>query len=584
MNRPSVLNLLRVTAGALLLTGVGFANSAEPAMVRGLFLDVPPPNLTAASRPAISRRRVVAVDIATLRARKAAGRRLPFNLFPDAVFEGVVEQIIERGDDDFTLRGTLSGHPLSSFTLAVKNGVAVMNIRTHDRGVFHLRYLGNSFYDVRQIDEKRYPPCATTEKHAIAAPANAVPDGVKAGGAEPVPDMAATIDVIIFYTPASRTAAGGTAAMEALINLAIDESNTAYERSEITTRLRLVHQQEVAYTESGSFDTDLTRLTSTSDGYIDEVHALRNTCGADLVCMWIGNSSFCGLAWQMTSLSSGFAANAFSTVNWDCATGYYSLAHELGHNMGCAHDRENASGAGLYSYSYGWRFTPTDDFQRRTIMAYAPGERIQNFSNPNVLYNGAPTGVAAGQPGAADNALTINNSALTVANWRQSVVQCGFGLSHVGTNVSSALALCAVSVSASNDCAWTATSQSIFLSITNGTGGMGNGIATLVVATNNSFNARTGAVTIAGQTFTVVQAPAPSLPNGPLTGTISLLNPKTVRLDFQGPQAATLVVEESTDLISWEPVITNLLSPAGAWSSSKSIFGTGRRFYPGRVF
>src|SRR4029079_16576684 len=67
-------------------------------------------------------------------------------------------------------------------------------------------------------------------------------------------------------------------------------------------------------------------------------------------------------------------------------------------------------------------FTGTDSQVYRTIMAYDPGTRIQRFSNPNVNYMGTPTGVALGDPNESSNALTINNSAFTVSNFRQSVL------------------------------------------------------------------------------------------------------------------------------------------------------------------
>jgi protein-tyrosine phosphatase len=44
--------------------------------------------------------------------------------------------------------------------------------------------------------------------------------------------------------------------------------------------------------------------------------------------------------------------------------------------------------------------------------------RIQHWSNPDINYNGVPTGVPAGQPDSADNRLTLNNTAYTVANFR----------------------------------------------------------------------------------------------------------------------------------------------------------------------
>jgi hypothetical protein len=85
--------------------------------------------------------------------------------------------------------------------------------------------------------------------------------------------------------------------------------------------------------------------------------------------------------------------------------------------MGCDHDVGNATEGPndlLYPYAYGWRFNGNSGNQWRTIMAYEPGLRIQNFSNPNVLFDGQATGV----PDAAENARVINNTASLIANYR----------------------------------------------------------------------------------------------------------------------------------------------------------------------
>jgi hypothetical protein len=107
-------------------------------------------------------------------------------------------------------------------------------------------------------------------------------------------------------------------------------------------------------------------------------------------------------------------------------TGYYSFGHELGHNMGLNHARPDPTGPGAFAYSYGYK-NPGDAF--RTVMAYCCGyetgacrsgcPRVLHFSNPNVLYGGNPTGVSDAQPTAsAFNALSLNNTRVTVANWR----------------------------------------------------------------------------------------------------------------------------------------------------------------------
>jgi hypothetical protein len=176
------------------------------------------------------------------------------------------------------------------------------------------------------------------------------------------------IDVMIAYTPAVKAYYNGEAGTLAHIFSLIEGSNLAYQQSNINLQLYLVHAVEVNYVESSSDGTDLDRITGTSDGYMDEIHGLRNAYGADMVCLLkVGNS---GIAWvlQQQSGSSGYA---FSVVG-ATGSGFGVFAHELGHNMGCAHDRQNAGVTGLFNDSYGYRFNGTDAVQYRTIMAYTP--------------------------------------------------------------------------------------------------------------------------------------------------------------------------------------------------------------------
>lgn len=239
-------------------------------------------------------------------------------------------------------------------------------------------------------------------------------------------DSGDEIDVMVVYTPAARSAAGGTSAMLALIDVAVAETNQAYVNSDIDTSLRLVHAAEIAYTESGSFSTDLDRLQDTNDGYMDAVHTWRNTHHADVVSLITNSTSFCGIAYVMQTLSNGFAPWAFSVVARVCATGYYTLGHEIGHNQGSMHDRANSGGnQGVYPYGYGHR-SPAGTF--RTVMAYdCPSgcPRIQHFSNPDVSYSGEPTGIDhdSDPANSAENALSINNTAYTVANFRDAPPQ-----------------------------------------------------------------------------------------------------------------------------------------------------------------
>ena len=216
--------------------------------------------------------------------------------------------------------------------------------------------------------------------------------------------------------------------MEALINLAVEETNTAFANSQISPRLRLVHMAEVNYTETGNMGTDLSRLRGKTDGYMDEVHAWRDAYAADQVSLIESTGNYCGIAYLMTSVGSYFQSSAFAVVHRSCATGYYTFGHEWGHNAGSHHDRANAGSSPAYAYSYG---DQAPDSAYRTVMAYNAGcgcPKSQHFSNPDILYGGQPTGIDhdIDPANSADNARSINNVAYTMANFRAS------GTGHTG--------------------------------------------------------------------------------------------------------------------------------------------------------
>ena len=81
------------------------------------------------------------------------------------------------------------------------------------------------------------------------------------------PDPCNSIDVMVVWTPAARAAAGGTTAKQNLVNLAVVETNQSYVNSQMNQHINLARSQEVSYTESGDFITDLVRLAGSDDGW-----------------------------------------------------------------------------------------------------------------------------------------------------------------------------------------------------------------------------------------------------------------------------------------------------------------------------
>ena len=314
-------------------------------------------------------------------------------------------------------------------------------------------------------------------------------------------DDGSVVDVLVVYTPAVRAAAGGTAAINAHIDNAAAVTNTAYADSGVNQRIRVVYRAETAYAESGS-GTALGALRGSGDGQMDEVHALRNTYGADLVALMGVFSDACGVAYLMTSVSATFASSAFSVTAWDCAVGNRSFAHELGHNMGLHHDPANAGGQGAYSYAYGYQ--DPDNF--RTVMAYACAggtcPRVGRFSNPNSTYNGRVTGTAN-----QNNVLALNNTAFWVANFRQAIDPgpgCTYTAGPSTISVGPDAGTHEVNVTTAAGCAWTASSNAAWITPA-APDGTGAGTQAFAV-TANAGGPRSGTVTVAGQIVTIKQA------------------------------------------------------------------------------
>ncbi len=239
-----------------------------------------------------------------------------------------------------------------------------------------------------------------------------------------------TIDLAVFHTPAEREAAGGAAALAAVIDLMVAETNQAYAESGVAHRLRLVARSEVAYDETGDSFTDLYRLADPSDGHMDEVHAVRDRVGADLVHLIAGVTDACGRAYIL---------GAFGLTGHWC--GGRTLAHELGHNLGLRHDRYQVHHreAGTASHpAYGYVNQPAlatsavPSRRWRTIMAY-PRQCTDaytrcatplRFSNPRQHYGGDPLGVAhgaggSGATGPADAAAVLDATGPVAARWRE---------------------------------------------------------------------------------------------------------------------------------------------------------------------
>lgn len=348
------------------------------------------------------------------------------------------------GPGRFTSTGKIEGRPASRAVFGYSGGFLHASIEDPVLGAFALRTATEELSQFYRVDPALVARCAGERRIPAAPPTRAArassalgdvadasePRAVTAAAENP---QRAVIHVMMVHTAAVLPTLSGSARTEALQSAflaAVEKVNAAFEASLISARMKLVRVHETRYDESLSAsnrvqDEALTALYTQADGLMDEIHAVRDEAGADIVCLALQRPDFSssGLSFLLDDPTrSDNAEYAFSVVQYGNVAGTNVVPHEFGHVLGCAHDRQNAvSGEGAFSYSYGYRFLGADSRQYHDIMSYPPGTELSYFSNPQVTVPApvnAPIGIESGRPGEADTARTIEQTAFLTSNYR----------------------------------------------------------------------------------------------------------------------------------------------------------------------
>ena len=244
------------------------------------------------------------------------------------------------------------------------------------------------------------------------------------------------IDILLLYTEQAlqkanqRFSSGG---IQAAINLEMSDANVALANSEVDIYFRLAHSAKVDFDETSySSSGILSVLKTKEDGILDEAHELRSLYGADIVSIFVDKNDTGGIAYRNSPGDivgeDDWMFNLTTTGNW----GSYTHAHELGHNLGNAHGRNQIKSAagpagGRREYSTGWKWYDSSNNGFVSVMNYSESGELRRpyFSNPRINHRSnftqelIPTGSydTGNIYAPADNARSMNEVAEIVSGY-----------------------------------------------------------------------------------------------------------------------------------------------------------------------
>ncbi|MGP3637125.1 M12 family metallo-peptidase [Streptomyces sp. 24-1644] len=234
------------------------------------------------------------------------------------------------------------------------------------------------------------------------------------------------VEVMVVYTPKAATEVGGRHRVYASAQQIAIRMNRSLKQSGVCGSIRITHAYTATrYEGSEDFASAHQRLKDRDDPTLGgPAHQLRERFAADLVALMVNRrEKGGGIADYTSTLSETSSEMAYSVADVE-GIALDSVSHEIGHNLGLAHDRttiatDPAGGMRVSEdrpYNTGW-ITP--DRKYHTIMAYGSScgdcTGVGQFSNPDGKWRGQPLGDAHN-----DSARALSETMPVVARYRAS--------------------------------------------------------------------------------------------------------------------------------------------------------------------
>ncbi|PID48039.1 MAG: hypothetical protein CR967_01895 [Proteobacteria bacterium] len=322
---------------------------------------------------------------------------------------GSVSWVGENKSEDSTLLLTYFNGILMG---KIRNGLDVYGIFANQNNTYNISKEG-------PLKQRKFKEHMNLDHQDSDLYQNSLMDGGGDSGSSPdfddfdlnITDGKLQLNVMILYTQNFSNYYGAGA--QTRIQYLIDLANNVFSNSQIDIELNLVHSELF----NNSSTSELNDINTALDGFrsnskVRQLKRKYKAHFASLFRIYNGGGMACGLGRVATGINYIDFNHPFTVVEnkqYNCSD--LTFIHEVGHNFGCKHDRDNSSGTPIFNYAYGY------DQQGvfATVMSYKSPE-IPYFSNPDITYEGHTIGVSEGNPNAANNTKTINQTKYYIAD------------------------------------------------------------------------------------------------------------------------------------------------------------------------
>jgi len=295
--------------------------------------------------------------------------------------------------------------------ILVRHGDNITGSIHYNGQAYQVMPLGDGEHAIIKVDDSKYPEDSVLSEDGTPQDNHpALPGPLTTQASQTLAQPTSALSIVRVMLVFTNQARSKWPDREGLAALMFAEANEGMSNSNIP----------ILFEQAGFFNADYNELLGTT-GYNDMLTALRQPTNtslgqavsvardqnkADLVMMLSTNNSYCGMAYLNANKALGFGITS-------CATGNYTFAHEMGHNLGADHNSDIV--AGNYGDAFGYRQDKVLPYWRTIMSAVCTVScpKVNYWSNPDRTFNGLPIGIV----GISNNTRMLNLRRDVVANF-----------------------------------------------------------------------------------------------------------------------------------------------------------------------